>query len=64
MKRPHEAPSRETKPKRQDHKFNQKRGLKYLQEKGITVDENCQSCDPFFKVKGVERYLKTRTGTR
>jgi len=46
--------------KRQIRKAQKKRGMKYLQEKGVDVIEWCRQHDPLYQVKGIERHLKTR----
>ena len=61
MKHSHTIPTTTPKERRQLAKAKREMGLKYLGDKGIDPVKWCQDKDPLFKVKGKERYEKTKS---
>ena len=57
MRKAHPIPETDLKETRQLAKMKRKKGLKYLESKGIDPVKHSQTNDPLFKVKGIKRHL-------
>jgi hypothetical protein len=55
LKQSHTIPKRDTKESRQKAKARREKGLLYLSQKGISVEDHCKKKDPLYKIKGIVR---------